>query len=210
MKISNEIVIPHDNGFYGEHGGAYVPEILRPVLKELGAAFETAVREASFWDAFMHELQTYSCRPTPITELDNLSKHLGGARLFLKREDLNHTGAHKLNNVVGQALLARRLGKKRLVAETGAGQHGVATAMIAARFGLECTIYMGTEDVERQYPNVFWMRRMGAEVISVEEGTRTLKDAINAAMRDWIERFEDTHYLLGTAAGPHPFPAMVT
>lgn len=210
MHIDKNIVIPDRNGFYGQFGGAFIPEILRPVIVELETAFRQAAEEDSFWNEFMDELHHYSCRPTPITPLRNLSRQLGGARLFLKREDLNQTGAHKLNNVVGQALLTKRMGKKRIIAETGAGQHGVATAMIAARFGLECSIYMGAEDVARQQPNVFWMKRMGAEVITVDEGTQTLKDAINAAMRDWIESFDETHYLLGTAAGPHPFPAMVT
>ncbi len=209
MNISNDIIVPDINGFYGEFGGAFVPEILRPVLQQLEQNFREISNDQDFWDSFITELTQYSCRPTPITPLHNLSAQLGGAKIYLKREDLNQTGAHKLNNVVGQALLAKRMNKTRLIAETGAGQHGVATAMIAARFGLDCTIYMGAEDVQRQHPNVFWMRRMGAEVITVEEGTQTLKDAINAALRDWIESFEDTHYLLGTAAGPHPFPALV-
>ncbi len=209
MDVDNGVIVRHDRGFYGPYGGAYIPEILRPVMQELEREVNRIQQDPDFWKAYLMELQSYSCRPTPITALPSLSRHLGGARLFLKREDLNHTGAHKLNNVVGQALLTRRLGKKRVIAETGAGQHGVATAMVAARHGLECTIYMGAEDVARQYPNVFWMRQMGAEVIPVEDGTRTLKDAINAALRDWIERFEDTHYLLGTAAGPHPFPSLV-
>ena len=155
-------------------------------------------------------MQNYSCRPTPITPLDNFANSLdGNLKVFCKREDLNHTGAHKVNNVIGQGLLVQRMGKKRVIAETGAGQHGVATATMAARMGLECTIYMGSVDVERQRPNVFWMEQLGAEVVSVTDGTATLKDAINAAMRDWTESMETTHYVLGTTCGPHPFPEMV-
>src|SRR5690606_38403916 len=153
---------------------------------------------------------SYSCRPTPITFAENLTKKLGGARIYIKREDLNHTGAHKANNVMGQGLLVKRMGKKRVIAETGAGQHGVATATMAAKFGYECTIYMGEVDVERQRPNVFWMEQMGAKVVPVTDGSRTLKDAINEAFRDWVTNMDDTHYVLGTACGPHPFPEMVT
>ncbi len=197
------------DGYYGEFGGAFVPEILRTTLDELTDAFYQAAEDASFWEDFHRVMSTYSCRPTPITRLDNLSAELDGASLYLKREDLNQTGAHKINNVMGQGLLVRRMGKKRVIAETGAGQHGVATATMAARFGLRCTVYMGAEDVERQRPNVFWMEQLGAEVISVEDGTATLKDAINECFRDWAFSMEDTHYVLGTACGPHPFPAMV-
>ena len=154
-------------------------------------------------------MQTYSCRPTPITHLENLSREIGGAQIYLKREDLNHTGAHKANNVMGQGLLVRRMGKKRVIAETGAGQHGVATATMAARFGLECTIYMGAVDVERQRPNVFWMEQLGAKVVAVTDGSATLKDAINESMRAWAYSMADTHYVLGTACGPHPFPQIV-
>ena len=196
-------------GYYGSYGGAFVPEILRTTLDELIAAFEDARNDASFWENYLHVMQTYSSRPTPITALENLSTESGGARLFLKREDLNHTGAHKANNVMGQGLLVKRMGKKRVIAETGAGQHGVATATMAARLGLECKIYMGAVDVERQRPNVFWMEQLGAEVISVEDGSATLKDAINECFRDWAFSMEDTHYVLGTACGPHPFPRMV-
>ena len=154
-------------------------------------------------------MANYSCRPTPLTYAENLTKHFGGAKIFIKREDLNHTGAHKANNVMGQGLLVKRMGKKRVIAETGAGQHGVATATMAARFGFDCTIYMGEEDVARQRPNVFWMEKLGATVVPVCDGARTLKDAINEAFRDWVTRMDDTHYVFGTVCGPHPFPEMV-
>jgi len=203
-------LLPDANGFFGEFGGRYVPEVLIPNLEELAKAFDAARADPSFWAAYARELREFSGRPTPITPLPRLSKRLGGANLWLKREDLSQTGAHKVNNVIGQGLLVQRLGKRRVIAETGAGQHGVATATMAARFGLEATIYMGAEDVERQRPNVFWMERMGARVVSVDNGSRTLKDAINEAMRDWSANLETTHYVLGTACGPHPFPALVS
>lgn len=196
-------------GYYGKFGGSFVPEILRSTLTRLTTAFRHAKSESAFWDEYVALMHTYSGRPTPVTFLENLSNHLGGARIFVKREDLNHTGAHKANNVMGQGLLTRRLGKTRVIAETGAGQHGVATATMAARFGFDCTIYMGAEDVARQRPNVFWMEQLGAEVVPVTDGSQTLKDAINEAMRDWVTRFDDTHYVLGTTCGPHPFPEMV-
>lgn len=196
-------------GYFGPYGGAFVPEILHSTLRELEAAFAAAREDAGFWQEYVGVMRSYSCRPTPITYLENLSEQLGGARLYLKREDLNQTGAHKINNVMGQGLLVRRMGKKRVIAETGAGQHGVATATMAARLGLECTIYMGAVDVERQRPNVFWMEQLGATVVPVEDGSATLKDAINQCMRDWAFSMEDTHYVLGTACGPHPFPEMV-
>ena len=196
-------------GYYGEYGGAFIPEILRTTLDELTQVFEDARRDYSFWTEFEQVMRTYSCRPTPITLLENLSREVGGARIFLKREDLNHTGAHKVNNVMGQGLLVRRMGKSRVIAETGAGQHGVATATMAARLGLECTIYMGAVDVERQRPNVFWMEQLGAEVVPVTDGSATLKDAINESLRDWAYSMADTHYVLGTACGPHPFPQIV-
>ena len=196
-------------GYYGAFGGAYVPEILQTTLEELRQAFAEARRDPAFWEEYLHTMRTYSCRPTPVSYLENLSSQLGGAQIYLKREDLNHTGAHKANNVMGQGLLVKRMGKKRVIAETGAGQHGVATATMAARFGLECTIYMGAEDVERQRPNVFWMEQLGAKVVSVEDGSATLKDAINESMRDWAFSMGDTHYVLGTACGPHPFPQIV-
>lgn len=197
-------------GYFGQFGGAFVPEILMATFEELTEAFEAARADPTFWAEFERLMSTYSCRPTPITYAENLTRHFGGARIYVKREDLNHTGAHKANNVMGQGLLVKRMGKQRVIAETGAGQHGVATATMAAKFGLECTIYMGEVDVERQRPNVFWMERLGAEVIPVREGSRTLKDAINEAFRDWVSNMDTTHYVLGTACGPHPFPTMVT
>ncbi|MBU2643457.1 tryptophan synthase subunit beta [bacterium] len=197
-------------GYYGPYGGAYLPEILVSTFEALTTAFEQAKGDPAFWKEYEHLMQTYSCRPTPLTLAENLTRYLGGARIYIKREDLNHTGAHKANNVMGQGLLVRRLGKTRVIAETGAGQHGVATATMAAKFGFRCTIYMGEKDVDRQRPNVFWMKRLGAEVVPVAEGTRVLKDAINEAFRDWVSHMDDTHYVLGTACGPHPFPEMVS
>ncbi|KPA17878.1 tryptophan synthase subunit beta [Candidatus Magnetomorum sp. HK-1] len=197
-------------GYYNDFGGAFVPEILTKTFDELNEAFIKAKNDPRFWQEYVHILQNYSCRPTPLTYAENLTRHFGGASIYIKREDLNHTGAHKANNVLGQGLLVKRMGKKRVIAETGAGQHGVATATMAAKFDLDCTIYMGEVDVERQRPNVFWMERLGAEVISVKEGTRILKDAINEAFRDWVTNMDSTHYVLGTACGPHPFPEMVS
>ena len=197
-------------GFFGEFGGAFIPEILHETIAELSEVFEVVRNEQDFWQEFVDLMGTYSCRPTPITYCENLTQYCNGARIYIKREDLNHTGAHKVNNVMGQGLLVKRMGKKRVIAETGAGQHGVATATMAARFGFDCTIYMGEVDVERQRPNVFWMEQLGAEVIAVADGTRTLKDAINSALRDWAHSMADTHYVLGTVCGPHPFPLMVT
>ena len=200
----------HECGYYGDFGGAYIPEILVATFEELTDAFGKAKADPSFLREFEALMANYAGRPTPLTFAENLTRHFGGARIFIKREDLNHTGAHKANNVMGQGLLVRRMGKRRVIAETGAGQHGVATATMAARFGLECTVYMGEEDVYRQRPNVFWMERLGAEVVPVTEGTRILKDAINEAFRDWVTNMDSTHYVLGTACGPHPFPEMVT
>jgi tryptophan synthase beta chain len=197
-------------GYYGRFGGAFIPEVLAATFEELNTAFESARADPTFWPEFERLMSTYSCRPTPITYADNLTRHFGGAHIYVKREDLNHTGAHKANNVMGQGLLVKRMGKRRVIAETGAGQHGVATATMAAKFGFECTIYMGEVDVERQRPNVFWMERLGAEVVPVRVGSRTLKDAINEAFRDWVTNMDTTHYVLGTACGPHPFPTMVT
>lgn len=197
-------------GYYGDYGGKFLPEILHTTIEELGNAFRAARNDPSFWDEFRSLMQSYSGRPTPITSLDNLSRRLGGARIYVKREDLNHTGSHKINNVMGQGLLCKRLGKKRVIAETGAGQHGFATATMAARFGFDCRIYMGEVDVARQRPNVFWMQNLGAELIAVSDGQRTLKDAINECLRDWVSNMSDTHYVLGTACGPHPFPEMVS
>jgi len=199
-----------NRGYYDKFGGAFIPEILTSTFDELVKAFEAARNDPSFWKEYVDIMSTYSCRPTPITFAENLTRHFGGARVYIKREDLNHTGAHKANNVMGQGLLAMRMGKSRVIAETGAGQHGVATATMAAKFGFKCTIYMGEVDVARQRPNVFWMERLGAEVVPVREGTRILKDAINEAFRDWVSNMDDTHYVLGTACGPHPFPEMVS
>jgi tryptophan synthase beta chain len=198
------------SGYYGQFGGAYLPEILIGTFHKLEQAFRAARNDPTFWREYELLMSTYSGRPTPLTEVENLTRHFGGARLFVKREDLNHTGAHKVNNVMGQGLLVKRMGKRRVIAETGAGQHGVATATMAAKFGFECTIYMGEVDVARQRPNVFWMERLGAKVVAVTEGSCTLKDAINEAFRDWITNMDSTHYVLGTACGPHPFPEMVT
>jgi len=199
-----------NRGYYGEFGGAFIPEILVATFDELVDAFEKAKNDPSFWKEYLEIMSTYSCRPTPLTPAENLSHYFGGAQIFIKREDLNHTGAHKANNVMGQGLLVKRMKKTRVIAETGAGQHGVATATMAAKFGFRCTIYMGEVDVKRQRPNVFWMQRLGAEVIPVKDGTAILKDAINEAFRDWITHMDDTHYVLGTACGPHPFPEMVS
>lgn len=200
----------HDRGYYDRFGGAYLPEILVATFDELELAFDEAKAEPGFWNEYEELMGSYSCRPTPLTFAGNLTEHFGGARIYVKREDLNHTGAHKLNNVMGQGVLVKRLGKTRVIAETGAGQHGVATATMAAKFGFECTIYMGEVDVARQRPNVFWMERLGATVIPVKDGTRTLKDAMNAAFRDWATNMDTTHYVIGTACGPHPFPTLVT
>ena len=197
-------------GYYAGFGGAFLPEILVATFDELVDTFEQAKSDPAFWAEYEQFMANYSCRPTPLTYAENLTRHFGGARIYIKREDLNHTGAHKANNVIGQGLLVKRMGKTRVIAETGAGQHGVATATMAARFGFKCTIYMGEVDVERQRPNVFWMERLGAEVIPVLEGTRILKDAINEAFRDWVGHMDTTHYVLGTACGPHPFPEMVS
>jgi len=197
-------------GYFGQFGGAFIPEILVSTFDELNHAFDSAKADPAFWQEYEQLMSSYSCRPTPITYAENLSKRLGGAAIYIKREDLNHTGAHKANNVMGQGLLVKRMGKSRVIAETGAGQHGVATATMAARLGLECTIYMGAVDVARQRPNVFWMEQLGATVVPVTEGSQTLKDAINEAFRDWVTNMDTTHYVLGTACGPHPFPEMVT
>lgn len=199
-----------DRGYYAGFGGAYLPEVLVATFDELEERFDAVKNDPSFWQEYVEVMSTYSCRPTPLTFAENLTRHFGGARIYIKREDLNHTGAHKANNVMGQGLLVKRMGKTRVIAETGAGQHGVATATMAAKFGFDCTIYMGEVDVERQRPNVFWMERLGAEVVSVRDGTRTLKDAMDEAFRDWVSNMDSTHYVLGTACGPHPFPKMVS
>jgi tryptophan synthase beta chain len=197
-------------GYYGRFGGAFIPEILSTTLEQLQVAFKGAKEDPDFWSTYQRLMSTYSCRPTPLTYAENLSSHLGGPQIYLKREDLNHTGAHKLNNVIGQGLVVSRMGKTRVIAETGAGQHGVATATMAAKFGYSCTIYMGEVDVARQRPNVFWMEQLGAKVVPVKDGARILKDAINEALRDWSANMDTTHYVLGTACGPHPFPEMVS
>lgn len=195
--------------YFGEYGGRFVPESLIAALDELSAAYELAKLDKAFQQELSDLHRTYTGRPSIITEVPRFAEHAGGARIFLKREDLNHTGSHKINNVLGQALLAKRLGKSRIIAETGAGQHGVASATAAALFGLECVVYMGEVDTERQALNVARMRLLGATVVPVTTGSRTLKDAINEALRDWVANVDNTHYLLGTVAGPHPFPVMV-
>jgi len=200
---------PDVRGRFGDFGGRYVPETLMHPIEELERAYDDARADAAFQTEFKRLLRYYVGRPTPLYHAERLTKHLGGAQIYLKREDLLHTGAHKINNCVGQGLLAARMGKTRLIAETGAGQHGVATATVAALLGLECRVYMGEEDMARQSPNVFRMRLLGAEVVGVGSGSRTLKDAINEAMRDWVTNIENTHYLLGSVLGPHPYPMMV-
>ena len=207
--VSPVPVLPDASGHFGPYGGRFVPEALVASLDEVSAAFESAMADPAFTGELSRLLTTYAGRPSPLTDATNLSTYAGGARILLKREDLNHTGSHKINNVLGQALLTQRMGKTRVIAETGAGQHGVATATAAALLGLECVIYMGEDDTVRQALNVARMRLLGATVVPVSIGSRTLKDAINEAFRDWVANLETTHYLFGTVAGPHPFPAMV-
>ncbi|MBI5134789.1 tryptophan synthase subunit beta [Candidatus Uhrbacteria bacterium] len=202
--------ILNKSGHFGQFGGRYIPELLIPIMEELEAAFYEAIKDKGFKAELADLYYNYSGRPTPLYFCSNLTKKLGGAKIFLKNEGLNHTGAHKINHCLGQALLAKKLGKKRLIAETGAGQHGLATATVAAKFGLECTIYMGAKDYQRQLPNVFFMERLGATVIPVQHGGQILRDAINAALKDLIANPTDTHYLLGTVCGPHPYPVMNT
>ncbi len=201
--------LPDEGGHFGRYGGRFVAETLMRPLLELQQAYERARVDGAFQDEFSEELRLFVGRPSPLYPARKLTDRFGGARIYLKREDLNHTGAHKINNAVGQALLAKRMGKTRVIAETGAGQHGVATATVAARFGLECVIYMGSEDIQRQAINVYRMKLLGAKVVPVTSGSRTLKDALNEAMRDWVTNIEDTFYIIGTVAGPHPYPAMV-
>src|SRR5471032_1625280 len=201
--------LPDTGGHFGRYGGVFVPETLMTALEELGAAYEVAKKDPLFQAELRQHLRDFAGRPSPLYFAERLTQHCGGAKIYLKREDLLHTGAHKINNALGQALLARRMGKKRVIAETGAGQHGVATAAVCAKFGFECVIYMGAVDMERQALNVFRMRLMGAEVRSVEAGQRTLKEAINEAMRDWVTNVRSTHYILGSALGSHPYPMMV-
>ena len=201
--------LPDETGHFGPYGGVFIAETLMGPVTALREAYERYSKDPEFLAELDADLRHYVGRPSPLYFAERWSQQLGGARVFLKREDLNHTGAHKVNNTVGQALLAKRMGKTRIIAETGAGQHGVATATVAARLGLECVVYMGAEDIERQAPNVYRMKLLGARVVSVESGSRTLKDALNEAMRDWVTNVDDTYYIIGTVAGPHPYPAMV-
>jgi tryptophan synthase beta chain len=201
--------LPDANGHFGPYGGRFVAETLMGPLEELRLAYQKYVKDPDFQAELDADLARFVGRPSPLYHAERWSRKLGGAQIYLKREDLNHTGAHKINNTVGQALLARRMGKKRVIAETGAGQHGVATATVAARFGMECVVYMGAEDIQRQAINVYRMRLLGARVVGVESGSKTLKDALNEAMRDWVTNVDDTFYIIGTVAGPHPYPAMV-
>lgn len=200
---------PDAQGHFGVFGGQYVPELLIPALQDLTATYEQAKADPQFKVELIDLLQNYVGRPSPLYFAEQLTKQLGGAQIYLKNEGLNHTGAHKINHCVGQALLAKRMGKKRLIAETGAGQHGVATATVAAKFGLQCTVHMGKVDMERQAPNVFWMKLLGAEVVAVESGSQTLKDAVTSALQDWMGDPTESYYLLGSALGPHPYPMMV-
>ena len=201
--------LPDGNGHFGPYGGRFVAETLMGPLEELRLAYEKYLKDPAFQAEFDADLATFVGRPSPLYHAERWSRKLGGAQIYLKREDLNHTGAHKINNTVGQALLARRMGKNRVIAETGAGQHGVASATVAARFGMECVVYMGAEDIQRQAINVYRMRLLGARVVAVESGSKTLKDALNEAMRDWVTNVDDTFYIIGTVAGPHPYPAIV-
>src|SRR5688500_13931963 len=201
--------LPDARGHFGPYGGSFVAETLTAALDELRAAYERARHDAAFQAEFRHELKHYVGRPSPVYHARRLSERCGGAQIYIKREDLNHTGAHKVNNTIGQALLARRMRKPRVIAETGAGMHGVAAATVAARYGMECVVYMGSEDVKRQSANVYRMKLLGAQVIPVESGSKTLKDALNEAMRDWVTNVDNTFYIIGTVAGPHPYPMMV-
>ncbi|QOY35842.1 tryptophan synthase subunit beta [Anaerobacillus isosaccharinicus] len=200
---------PDENGRFGQFGGKFVPETLMYALNELEISFQAAMTDNAFRLEYMKQLKEYSGRPTALTLAENVTKHFNGAKIYLKREDLNHTGAHKINNAIGQALLAKRMGKKKIIAETGAGQHGVAAATVAAKFGLECKVFMGEKDIERQALNVFRMKLLGAEVIAVSSGSKTLKDATNEAIRYWVTHVTDTFYLIGSVVGPHPYPQMV-
>ncbi|NIN33698.1 MAG: tryptophan synthase subunit beta [Gammaproteobacteria bacterium] len=205
----NQITLPDARGHFGPYGGRFVAETLMGPLEELTKAYEKYLKDPEFNAELEYELKHYVGRPSPLYHARRWSEKLGGAQIYLKREDLNHTGAHKVNNTVGQALLAQRMGKTRIIAETGAGQHGVASATVAARLGLECIVYMGSEDIKRQSTNVFRMKLLGATVVAVEAGSKTLKDALNEAMRDWVTNVDNTFYIIGTVAGPHPYPAMV-
>ena len=209
IRPQRRAALPDDSGHFGPYGGRFVAETLMGPLDELRAAYDRYIQDPAFLKEFDTDLRHYVGRPSPLYYAERLTTRLGGARIYLKREDLNHTGAHKINNTIGQALLAQRMGKTRIIAETGAGQHGVASATVAARMGLECVVYMGAEDIKRQSPNVYRMKLLGAEVVSVTSGSRTLKDALNEAMRDWVTNVDNTFYIIGTVAGPHPYPAMV-
>ncbi|MGB4927279.1 MAG: tryptophan synthase subunit beta, partial [Giesbergeria sp.] len=200
---------PDASGHFGSYGGSFASETLTFALKELREAYARYQHDPAFLAEFAYELNHFVGRPSPVYHAARTSQELGGAQIYLKREDLNHTGAHKINNVIGQAMLAKRMGKPRIIAETGAGQHGVATATICARYGLECVVYMGSEDVKRQSPNVYRMKLLGATVVPVDSGSKTLKDALNEAMRDWVANVDNTFYIIGTVAGPHPYPMMV-
>ena len=204
-----ELEGPDVRGHFGPYGGVYVGETLIAAVEELNSVYQALSESDTFWSEFHHELNHYVGRPSPLYFADRLTQHCGGAKIYLKREDLNHTGAHKVNNTIGQALLAKHMGKTRIIAETGAGQHGVASATVAARLGLECHVYMGAEDIVRQAPNVYRMKLLGANVVSVESGSKTLKDALNEALRDWAKNVDDTYYIIGTVAGPHPYPQLV-
>jgi tryptophan synthase beta chain len=207
--MSSQYNVPDEHGHFGQFGGVYVAETLLPAIQAVQVAYEKAKQDPAFMAALLYDLKHYVGRPSPIYHAKRWSEALQGAQIYLKREDLNHTGAHKVNNTVGQALLAKRMGKKRIIAETGAGQHGVASATVAARYGMQCVVYMGAEDIKRQAANVYRMKLLGAEVVSVESGSKTLKDALNEAMRDWVSHVDDTFYIIGTVAGPHPYPEMV-
>lgn len=201
--------LPDENGHFGIFGGRYVAETLMPLILEVETAYKSVANDAEFWAEFDNLAADYIGRPSPLYYAKRLTEHYGGAKIYFKRDELNHTGAHKINNCIGQALIARKLGRKRIIAETGAGQHGVATATVCALFGLDCVVYMGAKDMERQKPNVFRMKLLGAEIVPVTNGSGTLKDAMNEALRDWVSNVDDSYYLIGTAAGPHPYPEMV-
>ena len=209
QTVDKSYRFPDSRGHFGPYGGVFVAETLIPALDELNAAYEACRNNSAFMAEFEYELKHYVGRPSPIYHAKRMSDSLGGAQIYLKREDLNHTGAHKVNNCIGQALVARYMGKPRVIAETGAGQHGVATATVAARYGMECVVYMGAEDMKRQAANVYRMKLLGAKVVPVESGSKTLKDALNEAMRDWVTNIHNTFYIIGTVAGPHPYPMMV-
>lgn len=201
--------LPDENGHFGIFGGRYVAETLMPLIREVEKTYHALQHDADFWQEFDALAADYIGRPSPLYYAQRFSEHLGGAKIYFKRDELNHTGAHKINNCIGQALVAKRMGRKRIIAETGAGQHGVATATVCALFGLDCVVYMGAKDIERQKPNVFRMKLLGAEIVPVTNGSASLKDAMNEALRDWVSHVDDSYYLIGTAAGPHPYPAMV-